>query len=240
MKLGMSLLLCEHSYGFIPSIFQYHAQIVDEFAYVVNNPSDKLLYVLAEAAKRVGKPVHFLGEVNGPMTYDLQSQTCTEMTRFLARRRCDWVIPGDDDEFYVGDVLKGITDADGLGCNVLYTDGYLFHGAVGDRVDPNPVKSMVWRDPDKTVYATRKAIHKTVNFSYLTPGNHWAIFNDGRYIHHADPDILIYHYGDRVRQMFQEAADRPTYQPLTGAQIAERGLVNDTTLYDLFNEQKVP
>ena len=61
MKLGMSLLLCEHSYGFIPSIFQCHAQIVDEFAYVVNNPSDKLLYVLAEAAKRVGKPVHFLG-----------------------------------------------------------------------------------------------------------------------------------------------------------------------------------
>ena len=154
----------------------------------------------------------------------LQVQMVSRMSFELKSRGCSWVVPCDDDEFYIGDIRAGVLKAERNGYNVLYQDGFCYYTTEMDSKDINPVRRLTWRDPDTFDYAYRKAIHSTKNFISVTPGNHWINFSvPSRSF--KDSSLRINHYNHREKKSFNNICAMDTFTPLTIDQIHAKKLV---------------
>ena len=234
----MSLLVCDSSLNLIISHVLYHSTMVDEIVCIVNKPSQLMIYILSVLEKSISN-FKVIGVTYDAMSIPLQGTICTKMTKYLGESGCDWVIPCDDDEFYVGDIRQDILAADSGGFNVLYQDGFCFYTTVeGDNLDLNPVRNMVYRDQFSENYAFRKAIHKTENFSKCLHGNHWIEFTvPSRAINLKN--LLIFHYHHRERRLFNDNKLK-ILSPLTSEQVKEKDLIKDTSLIEALDKRGLP
>ena len=233
----MSLLVCDTSLNLLTTHVLYHSKLVDKIVCVANKPS-KLLVHMLRCLERGVHNFELIDISYDTMTISLQMQICTKMTIHLKNQGCSWVIPCDDDEFYLGNIRDNINLAEINGCNVLYQDGFCFYNTDQDVEDLNPVRSMVYRDPPAVDYAFRKAIHKTQDFSKMLSGNHWVEFKIPT-TSIKSIDLFIYHYHFRKRKLFSDI-ERPPIYLLTKEQIVEKSLIKDEALLELLDTGGIP
>jgi len=237
IKLGMSLLVCDTGFDLIASNVLYHSKRVDFICCIVNNPSPLLLKLLGFLERSV-KNFQIINQINEPISPGFQVAVTNEMTFWLKDRGCEWVIPCDDDEFYIGDLTAAIDSAEAQGCNVVYQNGFCYYSTEMDGPDINPVRRMTWRDPDTIDYAYRKAIHKTKNFKTACIGNHWVKF-DGTEQKKCQTNLRINHYTYRRKYKYWNAGEI-TCPVLTRKQIEEKNLCEDRILIDIFDKENIP
>jgi len=236
MKIGMHLLICDSSIELLWSNIGYHHSLVDCIVVMANNPSNLLEKYIKILSKEFPN-LYYVGPVAGEMTMDLQASVCTRMSLQLRDMGCDWVVPCDDDEFYTGGLRESIARADFAGFHVIDQDGFCFYSTEIDSWDLNPVRRMVWRDPDATKYEYRKAIHTTKNLVGLSPGNHWAFYEGFQPKRSRDSQIRIYHFTFREKKVFVNIGVPKT---ITENQILEKNLIRDTFMIEELNKRDLP
>lgn len=233
----MSLLVCDSSYDLLVSNVAYHSSLVDIIVCVANNPS-KLLEVMLHSLESIFPKFKYVGKKNDVMTMELQVQICNWMTEYLKEQGCSWVIPCDDDEFHIGRLRDCLTVAERDGFNTVYQDGFCFYSTIFDKREINPVRKMIYRDPETVDYNFRKAIHKTKNFKSVTEGNHAVLFNNEKIAAVRYPCLQIRHYNYRKKFLFSHVKD--VFIPLNQEMILSKKLVLDMSTINLFDEIGVP
>ena len=239
MKIGMSLLICDSSLNLLTTHILYHSANVDKIVCIANRPSKLIVYLL----KQMEKTLHnfeLLEISNEIMTIEIQQKLCSKMSIYLKDKGCSWVIPCDDDEFYVGDLRSEIQNADDNNFNILYQDGYCFYTTwESDKLDINPIRNMRYRDSDTVDYAFRKAIHKTSEFVSTLPGNHWVTLSSPIRSHKTE-NLKIFHYHYRYKKIFADNEINGCYSVLDRQCILDKNLIFDDTLIRILNEKGIP
>lgn len=236
----MFLLVCDTSLNLLLSNVLYHMGVVDHIVCIANRPSKILLCLLDLLQAKF--PNFTLLEINNDtMTIPLQTKLSTKMSLFLKEKGCYWVLPCDDDEFWVGDVRRVINTATDMGFNVLYENGYCFYSTLTDTHDLNPVRNMIYRDPDNTPYNFRKAIFKTTDYVAAHTGNHWIFLNKTPQIFTVT-NLYIYHYHYRQRRLFADNTKThiSSLSAIDETTIQNKKLIVDKTLINLFDERGIP
>lgn len=239
MKIGMSLLVCDSSFNLILSNVLYHLKKVDYICCIAHKPS-KLLVKLLNYLQNENENFYYLARYDGQMTLEAQVHICNTMTKSLRDRGCEWVIPADDDEFYVGDIRECIKFAKDNTFNVVYQKGFCFYSTELDTPNLNPCRSMTYRDPDDFKYNFCKAIHRTDCFERLSPGNHWVKYtSDITQREIIMEDLVIHHYSYRKKFLFEHVKDK-TFNILKENDIKDKNLVKDISIIDIFDMENIP
>jgi hypothetical protein len=210
----------------LPNIL-WHSTMVDLIVCTASNPCKLLEYTLRHAETLVSN-FKYLGADTTKFTLDYQSVMVNRMVEVLKSSGMDWVLNADDDEFYIGplrQVLESATAAD-----VMYTNGFCFYETCYDSFDRNPVRRMTYRDPDTVDYGYRKAIHRAADFVSTTNGNHFVALSKSNAQIAKSPNLLIYHY------TFRRKTQVTSYPAISAETVAEKNLVVDTTLPQLFDK----
>lgn len=239
LKIGMSLLVCDSSINFIFTHVLYYSDKVDHIVCIANKPSKILIYILNLLQKKF-ENFQFLETSSDVMTIAIQQKLCTKMSLCLKDKGCDWIIPCDDDEFYLGNIREEIDKADASGFNVLYQNGFCFYTTWdSEKIDLNPVRNMRYRDPDTVDYNFRKAIHKASDFISTLSGNHWVNLSCP-VKQTKSQNLIIYHYHYRYRKTFADNEINGCWSILNESQILEKKLVFDDTLIHILDEKGIP
>lgn len=229
MKLGMSLLVCNSSLDLIESHIYLHSPKVDIIACIANNPSIDLVIKL-KAIEVNNSKFKYLGGYNCQMNTDVQIIISNILTNYLKEVGCTWVIPCDDDEFYIGDIRECLT----RDINVAYASGFCFYSTILDNpLEQNPLKRISYRDPDETPYQYHKAIHRTKNFKTVERGNHTVCYYNEAIFRKIYKSLVIHHYSHREKLLFTHNSG-DSFKLLTYNDIIHKKLVKDETLSKLF------
>jgi hypothetical protein len=240
MKIGMTLLLSDGGLDFALANILWHSKIVDQIACIAHRPCKLLQHVLRHAEDIVPNFTYigadFTEFPTGEFRNQYQCNMFHNMINYLKPYNFDWVINADDDEFYVGPVREKLEFGLATGIDIIYTDGHCFYETYHDDSDRNPVRRMLYRDPDNVDYQYKKAIPQLKNFQATTPGNHFVQLNKPSPVVISFPDLYIYHYTFRKGKTRTPLEAWPI---LTETQVAEKGLVFDPTLKELFDKNNI-
>lgn len=232
MKIGMTLLVSDGGYNLILPSVLYHSRIADLIVCTAHKPSKMLSFLLKFLDKNI-KNFIYIGDVVGEYSPEIQAIWVNNMIHFLSEKKMDWVINLDDDEFYYGNLRNAVEWSEKNNLNCFHTDGFCFYQTVLDSKDPNPIRSILWRDNNDVDYNYRKTVHKTKDFYSISPGNHWVIYKNNTPSNIIIKSIQIFHYSFRSKTMW-------SYKPLTEKDIKNKNLKKDERLMFLFNHLNLP
>lgn len=234
MSIAMNLLVCDYSIEMIAPMVLYHQPKVDFFVCAAHRPSRTLWAYLIELSERIPN-FKLLGAVMEEYGPERQAEWSSWMIETSKSLGATWMINADDDEFYVGDVRGVVRDSERRGYTQICPDGHCFWEVEGEPYDPNPVRRMIWRDPDDTKYLFQKPIHQADGFLGTTPGNHFVRYDKGkRTIFNYTGDLKVFHYTYR-RKALARGRD-----PLPTEKAREQRLVCDTRLVEEFDRINLP
>lgn len=239
MNVGMTLLTNDDSYDIVAPCVHWNARVFDKIACVADRPSLMLTSLLRRLESEVPN-FRYLGPcaplVNYP--YD-QPNVVNPMISYLTEEGMDWVINLDDDEFFLGDHVRDVlARSETEGFNALYTHGYYLYETVLDARNANPVRRMLYRDPDGVQFGSMKVMHQTRGFNSTTPGNHYISYKDRQVSSIEDHSLLIYHYTMRLKR--QNLRNCLNVSSVTEQGIIDKGLVKDGTIANLFDRYRLP
>lgn len=232
MKLGMTLLVSDGDYNLVLPSVLYHQNMADLIVCVAHKPSKMLEFLLKSLDKNI-KNFIYLGNVAEKYSPEAQATWVNSMVHCLIKKGIDWVVNLDGDEFYYGNLKSTIEWSENNNLNCFHTDGFCFYQTVIDSKNPNPVRSMLWRDNDEVDYNYRKVIHRTKNFYSISPGNHWVIYENITPSNIIFKNIQIFHYSFRSKSMW-------SYKTLTKEDIKNKSLKKDERLVFLFDNLGLP
>lgn len=229
MKIGATLLIDNYGHPVANTTVAWHTRMFDRLVCVANCPSLEFHDHLKSLA-RAYPNFKYLGPDTTP--FDPIGYHCRVVNRMVeSLRDMDFVIHLDDDEFYTGPVRQVLeaTTAD-----VVYQGGSCFYETSLDAPDSNPVRRMTYRDPDGFPYQYAKAMHRLTGFKSTCPGNHQVNWHGGNPKVFISDKIKIYHYSHRVKAL------RPGHLPKDLEFIKTNGLIQDTSLIELFTKENIP
>lgn len=220
-RLCICSLVCDSSIPLLSAWVQFYRPKVDAIYVVTHRASHTLSWMLRALGHEM--PLIVTGNIDEPMTPEIQSQWTNYLLGMVKDDAFDWAAPYDDDEFCIGDLRKAVERPEECTC-CYHGRGYSYY-CLSEHEARDPASRMMWRDPDNEKYAYKKPLVRLASdYGKMLTGNHASEVSRSW----DCMELTMHHFTYRPKMLFTHLERNETIISLHHA--IRLGLVQDKTI----------